>query len=49
MALKRGAREKIQSKKPQKETTAAAAKTLAAKKTIYRETFSATCPALMRA
>ena len=50
MALKRGAREKIQSKKPQKKETAAAAKTLAAKKTIYGETFfSATGRALISA
>lgn len=48
-ALKRGAREKIQSKKPQKQETAAAAKTLAAKKTIYGETFSATGRTLIRA
>ena len=49
MALKRGAGEKVQSKKPQKKTTATAAKTLAAKKTIYGETFSANGHAPLRA
>jgi hypothetical protein len=44
-----GAREQIQSKKPQEKTTARSAKTLAAKKSISGETATANGGALIRA